>query len=147
MAANPLSAKTPARKGVGRRPVVLLLLLTLVFRGLVPQGYMPEVAVDGSVGVAWCGADPLNAALLQAFSEIPGGDLSWAGHQTALGTELCPYALLTLPTLPGEAVGLSAPLFSFVAPLRAITNDVYDFPHPRQGFSRAPPLLLHLLVS
>ena len=88
------AALTPNRRlGRARWAVMAVLLLTLLWRGLVPAGFMPSMAALQSLrwqlDVCSVGGHPLTLTL-------PAGDLPDVQHDTAPG---CAFALAALHLL------------------------------------------------
>lgn len=89
------------------RPFLWLLLAAALFmRALLPQGYMPERAADGTIAVALCGSDGIHL--------IPLADESDDDSQRA--EPPCAFAVLTAPAVaPPAFAELAAPALAAVA--------------------------------
>jgi hypothetical protein len=112
-----------------RSPLLPALLFVLVFRGVIPVGYMPG-AVDSGLRLVMCSGIVLSGA---GTGSAPA---SGAAHE---GT-LCPFAANALPALPAADVAMAfTPLL--VGPVDAPRADSgLVFTPVRAQRARAPPL-------
>ena len=121
-----------------RQAVVSLLLLPFLFAALLPQGYMPSVAEDGTFTVTLCTTDGLRTVTLDADgNEVPAGtgeDDAHFGH--CIFASVATFALLHQAADLPDAGSDRAPLFARQIPglrLKAYSN---------LPGARAPPVLL-----
>lgn len=122
-----------------RQAVIGLLLLPFLLAALVPQGYMPAVAGDGTFTVTLCTSDGLRTVTLDASGrEIPDGpvDDRDGASGPCLFSGLGQHATLqSAPVLPGLAAAGQHEGGIVPGSLRAAA-------HTGILGARAPPVLL-----
>jgi len=119
--------------------VAALLLVPFLLTALLPKGYMPAVADDGTFTVTLCTTDGLRTVTLDASgNEVPDGPTEEDGVHTGqcIFASVATFALLhTAPELPDVTAGAARPS-SILEPglrLEAFSS--------RLG-ARAPPVLI-----
>ena len=122
-----------------RGRVILLLLPLVVFRLLVPDGFMPRFGADHTVSMQMCHGDAQSAAAMRLLRDQPAfpapDDRDAASHDApcvfAASAGAAPVPLL--PALPDAAATPDAlPLPALVTPVPRVTHRIQS--------ARAPPL-------
>ncbi len=111
--------------------VVCLILAGVLFRGLIPAGFMPATGEAAKHG-----------ALLMVcpHGEMAMHDHGGGKHADGPSLEQCPFGAAGAPSLPSTPVAFHLPPhLAFARPLRGAVPDRGAAPH-LQPPARAPPL-------
>ena len=122
-----------------RGRVILLLMPLVVFRLLVPDGFMPRFGADHTVSMQMCHGDVQSAAAMRLLRDQPAFPAP-DNHGAASHDAPCAFAASAgaapvplLPALPDAAATPDAlPLPALVTPAPRVTHRIQS--------ARAPPL-------
>lgn len=120
-----------------------LLLVALLFKALIPAGYMADVGQDGLPTMKLC-----SFALALTGQSTPGSDAPSPASDNSAGDhaihELCPQALSLLPALASAWVisWTSATRASRLSGIETDSPLFYRSPTPHSRLPRGPPALI-----
>ena len=132
----------PARLRRKQFRIAGLLLPAILFRALIPAGFMPAIASDGAFGLQFCpGTDQAAMDTRSAHFHHHGGASGDSGDTMGHGQLLCPFAATVGPApLPALTALVIAPDYNQPVPSRPVSRDTIPTIIRTQS-PRAPPAL------
>jgi len=133
--------------------IAALLLPALLYRALIPAGFMPTVGADGALTLEFCPGETSPAVSIEAIhGHAHHGDRAVMGHiYTHESTDPsspgqqhvpCPYALSATPALAPAIAAEVHLAFDVLVPRASDATDIFSPSIVRAQSSRAPPVLL-----
>lgn len=114
-----------------------LLLVALLFKALIPIGYMPNVGSDGLPTLKLCSAFAISVG-----ADIPAGHGDDSDDATnSAAHSLCPHALQVQPALAQPVAHVTLPAALSLQSWRGDfgTPTLYRSPTPHSRLPRGPP--------
>lgn len=112
--------------------VVCLVLAGVLFRGLIPAGFMPATGEAARHGAL---------LMLCQHGELVAHGHGEGKHPGGASLEQCPFGAAAAPSLPGAAPGFHLPPALAYAPPAPLTPSERGEPPHLQPPARAPPQL------